>query len=277
MPGGPGKPWRWRRLREAKPPDKSYRSYKTYILYKTGDLCRWLPGGNIEYLGRIDHQVKIRGFRIEPGEIEKQLLTHEKIKEAVVVDIERGPGDRYLCAYIVYREVGSKPAGAGVLDLKEFLLNKLPEYMIPSYFISIERIPLGSSGKVDRRALPLPDRKIDTGVRFVAPRSEVEKIISRIWQEVLELERVGVNDNFFDLGGNSLKIIQATTKLKEALKRDIPMTLPFRYPSISALAQYLSKEESEGVDRPKIRQEERTRGKSKQKILKERRKVRQNE
>jgi tyrocidine synthetase-3 len=253
--------------------------------YRTGDLARWLPDGNIEYLGRIDHQIKIRGYRIEPGEIEIHLLKHKRIKEALVIDIERHPGDRCLCAYIVNGEaidkpIGravAKPTGINVQELREFLLNKLPEYMIPSYFVLMDAIPLTSSGKVNRKTLPLPDRDIDTGVTYVAPRSEEEKIIGRIWQEILQLDRVGIHDNFFDLGGNSLKIITVTGKLKESFKWDIPVVIPFRYPTISALAQYLSKKDRGSVETPNLRVEERNRGKNKQQRLKERRRLQKNE
>ncbi|MBX4267609.1 amino acid adenylation domain-containing protein, partial [Clostridium estertheticum] len=160
-------------------------------LYRTGDLARWLPDGNIEYIGRIDHQVKIRGFRIELGEIENQLLKQENIKEAVVVDREDKQGNKYLCAYIVSdREIT-------VTELRTSLSKELPDYMVPAYFMKIEKMPLTPNGKTDRKALPEPDGEINTGVEYAAPRNEIEEKLVKVWSEVLGIEKIGIDDDFF--------------------------------------------------------------------------------
>ncbi len=187
-------------------------------LYRTGDLARWLPDGNIEFIGRIDHQVKIRGFRIECGEIENRLTQHEKIKEAVVID--RGSndddsGDRFLCAYIV--------SGDGIEEflpgLRDFLSLALPSYMIPAHFVRIESIPLTANGKLDRKALPKPETR--SGEDYVPPQNQTETDLAGIWQEVLSLERVSTNDNFFYLGGDSIKAIKLLSRVNLAFQTDL--------------------------------------------------------
>jgi amino acid adenylation domain-containing protein len=220
------------------------------IIYRTGDLARWLPEGNIEFLGRIDNQVKVRGFRIELGEIENKLLKHDHIKEAVVTageatgalgDVNEGR-DVYLCAYYVSDREFTVNA------LKEFLLMHLPDYMIPAYFVKMEKIPLTTSGKLDRKSLPLPLAdgslpKLD--VIYVAPKTDNEKVIAETWAEVLNIERVGIHDNFFDIGGNSLKLIQVNNILMNVLKRDIPLMKMFEYPTINSFLAYLARDERE--------------------------------
>lgn len=175
-------------------------------MYKTGDLARWMPDGNLEFLGRIDHQIKIRGFRVELGEIESQLLNHEAIKEAVVVHGKNEKGNSYLCAYMVSdKEVT-------VSELRSFLSAKLPAYMIPSYFIRLKEMPLTPSGKIDRKALPEPGENMETDTQYVEPKTQVEELLAKIWSEVLNLDKIGINDNFFELGGDSLSIIQVQIK-----------------------------------------------------------------
>ncbi|MCP5102723.1 MAG: amino acid adenylation domain-containing protein, partial [bacterium] len=213
------------------------RFYKSYRTYKTGDLARWLPDWNIEFLGRIDRQVKIRGFRIELGEIETRLLKHPEVKEAVVVD--RGnETDRYLCAYIV--------SGAGIEGLQEYLSQylsrSLPEYMIPSYFMEIEKIPLSGSGKVDRKALPLP--AIESGSVYAAPGDGVEKALVEIWTAVLVTGEVthtaiGIDDNFFKLGGHSLKAVILLTKIHKAFNVKVALAEIFKTPTIRGLARFI--------------------------------------
>jgi len=205
-------------------------------LYKTGDLARWLPDGNIEFLGRIDFQVKIRGFRIELGEIEKQLLNHPGIKDTAVFDRESDSGDKYLCAYIVSHEEFS------VSQLSGYLAGRLPGFMVPSYFVRVDNIPLNRSGKVDRNALESYGTRIGTGVEYVEPAEGNEKIIADIWKEVLEIEKVGTNDNFFEIGGNSLKLLRINQKLKEAFNRDIPVVNLFRYTTVGAIARSLDRQ-----------------------------------
>jgi len=176
-------------------------------LYRTGDLTRWMPNGNIEYLGRIDHQVKVRGFRIELGEIEVQLSKLEEIKEGVVLALEseERKGDNYLCAYFV----AGKEVDTALI--KEKLSKELPSYMIPSYFVQVEKIPLNPSGKIDRKALPKPEAKASS--EYAPPSNEIEEILIETWQEVLGIKKIGINDNFFEIGGDSIKTILASGKL----------------------------------------------------------------
>ena len=201
-------------------------------MYKTGDLARWLPDGNIEYLGRIDNQVKIRGFRIELGEIENIILQHEKIKEAVVVVKENKENDKYICAYAVSDNLLEE------LNLKSYLKEILPEYMIPSYFVQLEKMPLTPNGKLDRKALPEPNMEL-TLTEYEAPRNEVEEILSRIWSEVLGVERVGINDNFFDLGGHSLKATMLISKIYNNFYVEVPIIEIFKAPYIKSISEYI--------------------------------------
>jgi long-subunit acyl-CoA synthetase (AMP-forming) len=210
-------------------------------LYKTGDLARYLPDGNLEFLGRIDHQVKIRGFRIELGEVESVLGQHPAVDEVVVIAREDVPGDKRLMAYVV----ASHEPTPTVSKLRSFLKEKLPDYMIPSAFVLLELLPLTPNGKVDRRALPAPERsRSELEAVYVAPQSEVEQIIAEVWQQVLRIERVGLHDNFFDLGGHSLLLIQINKKFQEFFKKEIPIADMFRYPTIKALADHLTQEEN---------------------------------
>jgi acyl carrier protein len=207
------------------------------LLYKTGDLARYLPDGNLEFLGRVDQQVKVRGFRIELGEIEATLRTHPGVRDSVVLAREDTPGDRRLAAYIVPH---TTPAPAAS-DLKRFLKDRLPDYMLPSAYVILEAFPLLSSGKVDRKALPAPEStRPDLDTAFVMPRNEIERSIAMIWQEVLNVETVGIHDNFFDLGGHSLLAVKAHSRLQEVFKRDISMVELFKYPTVSALAKFLA-------------------------------------
>ncbi|WP_077853794.1 non-ribosomal peptide synthetase, partial [Clostridium beijerinckii] len=175
-------------------------------MYKTGDLARWLPDGNVEFLGRIDDQVKIRGFRIELNEIESRLLEHENIKESIVLAKEDKNGGKYLCAYVVSND------NIDDLKLKSYLKESLPEYMIPSVFVELEELPLTRNGKVDKRALPEPNLEMGL-IGYEAPRNEVEEILVEVYSEVLGVEKVGINDNFFKLGGDSIKAIQLSARV----------------------------------------------------------------
>jgi acyl carrier protein len=229
--------------------NRSYKSYRTNIFYKTGDLARRLADGNIEFLGRLDHQVKIRGFRIEPGEIERRLEAHETIKEAVVIDREKESGERYLCAYFV-------PAGGAVEtfdieSLREYLARVFPDYMIPAFFAALEKIPLNPNGKLDRNALPDPGSTgLLSGSDPVLPRTAMEKVIGEIWREVLGIEKVGIDDKFFSVGGNSLNLIRMNARLNQELGIEIPGVVIFQYPTIRMLVQYLNREEKTGeIDR----------------------------
>ncbi|HLP46187.1 MAG TPA: condensation domain-containing protein, partial [Candidatus Kapabacteria bacterium] len=208
--------------------------------YSTGDLARWLSDGNIEFLGRIDNQVKIRGFRIELGEIENQLLKHKYIKEAVVILNNDAITDKNLTAYIVSIEAFHEN------ELREYLQKNLPDYMIPSYFVQLEKIPLTPNGKVDRKVLPEPRMK--AGKSYIAPGNEIEKKLVEIWSEVLgrdELhiiqlnETIGINDNFFQLGGHSLKATILSAKIHKAFNANIPLSKIFTIPTIRGLANYI--------------------------------------
>ncbi|MFW9264014.1 non-ribosomal peptide synthase/polyketide synthase [Nostoc sp. CALU 546] len=202
-------------------------------LYKTGDLARYLPDGNIEYLGRIDNQIKIRGFRIELGEIEAILSQHSGVRENVVVAREDIPGEKRLVAYFV-PELEQTPT---TNELRIFLKEKLPQYMVPSAFVSLEFLPLTPNGKVDRKALPAPDSHNTQAVNFVAPRTPVEEVLAGIWANVLHLEKVGVLDNFFDLGGHSLTTIRVMSQVNETFQMKLPLRHLFTAPTIAELAQ----------------------------------------
>ncbi|MBW4685865.1 MAG: amino acid adenylation domain-containing protein [Komarekiella atlantica HA4396-MV6] len=212
------------------------------LIYKTGDLGRWLPDGNIEFLGRIDHQVKIRGFRVELGEIETFLGQHPNVRENVVVVHQDEPGNLQLVAYVVAKT----QAVPSISELRSFLKEKLPDHMLPSTFVMLENLPLAPSGKVDRKALPKPDNlrpQLETA--YVLPRNDMEHTIAGIWQKILKVEKVGIQDNFFDLGGHSLNVLQVYSKLRELFKADLVITDLFKYPTISSISRYLSQEDDD--------------------------------
>ncbi|NIR48175.1 amino acid adenylation domain-containing protein [candidate division KSB1 bacterium] len=220
-------------------------------MYRTGDLARYLANGNIEFHGRIDHQVKIRGFRIELGEIEAALVQHEAIDEVVVAcreeDVDKS--EKRLVAYLVSK-ADPKPT---VSELRRFLQANLPDYMVPSAFVFLEAFPLTPNGKVDRRALPAPGGiRPELGSAFVAPQNEIERGIAGVWQEVLGVEKVGIDDNFFDLGGHSLLLVQVQSKLQKKFERELSIVDLFKYPTINALAKYFGQEEGESADFQKI-------------------------
>jgi len=180
-------------------------------LYKTGDLARYLPDGNIEFLGRIDNQVKIRGFRIELSEIEVVLTQHPQVRDAVVIAREDETGIKRLAAYVVSE--GQQPSSS---ELRSFLLEKLPDYMIPASFTVLDTLPITPNGKVDRRALPVPEIEFNDSTDFVSPRTSAEKALREIWQDVLRLKKVSIHDNFFELGGDSIMGIQIIARAKQA-------------------------------------------------------------
>ncbi len=221
-------------------------------LYKTGDLARYLPDGNIEFLGRMDEQVKIRGYRIELGEIEAVLGQHPAIREGVVLAREDSPGDKRLVAYIVAIP-GCIPS---TNELRSFLRQKLPEYMVPSIWMFLESLPLTASGKLNRQALPAPERsrpELDEG--FSVPRTPTEELLANIWAEVLKLDKVGIYDNFFELGGHSLMATQVVARIREALNVELPLRRLFRGPTIRGLATIIAAERQSGQTRhlPPIR------------------------
>jgi len=204
-------------------------------IYRTGDRARWLMDGNIQFIGRIDQQVKIRGFRIELEEIASRLLSHEAVKDAIVMIKESEAADKYLCAYIVPHSPGSP----GITGLREYLAQALPEYMIPAYFVYLERLPLTPAGKVDRQALPEPG--IKPAEEYVAPKNKLEKKLQKIWSEVLQVKPglIGIDHNFFQLGGHSLKAANMASQIHRHLRIRVPLIEIFKAPTIKQLAGYL--------------------------------------
>ncbi|WP_432400822.1 amino acid adenylation domain-containing protein [Wukongibacter sp. M2B1] len=202
-------------------------------IYKTGDLAKWLPDGTVEFLGRIDNQVKIRGFRIELGEIEVTILKHNQIKEAIVIAREDEDKSKYLCGYIVSEEEIS------VTEIRSFLSERLPEYMQPTYLIAMDKLPLNQNGKVDRKQLPDPKKVINTKKEWIAPENETEVRLVKLWKEILRLEIVGITDNFFEIGGHSLKATYLTSRINKEFDIDIPLREIFSHPTIKGLAQVI--------------------------------------
>ena len=213
-------------------------------LYKTGDLARYLPDGNIEFLGRLDNQVKIRGFRIELGEIEAALQEHPAVSAAVVVMREDRPDDKRLVTYVVPKQAPAPTPG----ELRGFLGRRLPEFMLPSRFEFLPSLPLTPSGKVDRGALPAPgESRPEASAAFVAPGSELEEKLAGIWRDVLRLDRVGVHDNFFDLGGNSLLATQVISAVRKEFASQVPLRRLFEMPTLSGLALAVVESQAEQV------------------------------
>jgi amino acid adenylation domain-containing protein len=214
-------------------------------LYKTGDLARYLPDGNIEFLGRMDFQVKIRGFRIELGEIESVLVEHSAVRQAVVLAHDYGSGDRRLVAYLVPDREGAVQLIGGV---RKFVQEKLPEYMMPATFILLEELPLTPNGKLDRRALPAPDQsRPNLEQAYVAPRTEMERRLASMWCEVLKLEQVGVHDRFFELGGDSIQAALFVNRLQKELDEFIYIVTIFEAPTIAEYAGFLEQDYAEAV------------------------------
>jgi amino acid adenylation domain-containing protein len=231
-------------------------------LYRTGDLARYRPDGDLLYLGRIDQQVKLRGYRIELGEIAATLRQHPRVREATVIDRVDGSGELGLVAYVVpagdagrrthrrFRRssVVRRPASL-VVELRAFLAARLPTYMLPAAFVVLDALPLTPNGKLDRAALPAPEQARSLAEAHEPPRSALEQAVARIWQAVLAMERVGLDDNFFDLGGHSLRILQVQSLLRAELGYDVTVVELFRYPTIRTLAQFLRGTPEEPAER----------------------------
>jgi amino acid adenylation domain-containing protein len=244
-------------------------------LYWSGDQGRLLPDGNIEIMGRKDHQVKIRGFRIEPGEIETVLLRHPGISEAVVIAKESTTGgtygsisgDRYLWAYFVSTKDFT------VSRLRKYLAGKLPDYMIPAYFVKLDALPLTPNGKVDRKSLDARGTKLSTGTGYIPPGNQTEKILTETWKRVLKIEKIGIDDNFFDLGGNSMDVISLNDELKKTFRENIPVIAIFNHLTIRSFARYLDRQAVQAaafekkIDRTKEIQNSRTRMMAKMKRI----------
>jgi aryl carrier-like protein len=207
-------------------------------MYRTGDLGRWLADGNIEYLGRNDFQVKIRGFRIELGEIESRLLECRGVREAAVVAREDKPGEQRLVAY--YACTDQTGPGPDADELRRHLAPKLPEYMLPAAYVCLEKLPLSANGKLDRKALPSPDAGAYVTREYQAPQGETETALAAIWADVLKLDRVGCNDNFFEIGGHSLLAMQLINRIRVTLGADVQLRDIFAANTIKDMATVLS-------------------------------------
>ncbi|MCP5047516.1 MAG: non-ribosomal peptide synthetase, partial [bacterium] len=228
-----------------------------FALYHTGDLARWLPDGNLEFLGRIDHQVKIRGYRIELEEIQARLQSHENVKESVVIARDDGAGNKYLCAYLVPVQEDIIPVTGKVVlvgekvnsvadELKTWLSVSLPDYMIPPGFTFLEELPLTPNGKIDLRALPVP--ALESRQEYQPPRNQMEERLLEIWRDVLDRERgdivtsptpIGIDDNFFEIGGQSLKATVMISKIHRELNIKVPLAQVFKDPTIKGLSRYI--------------------------------------
>jgi len=201
-------------------------------LYRTGDLARWLPDGQIAFLGRVDEQVKIRGYRVEPSEIATVLGQHPAVRTSVVVAREDAPGEKELVAYVVL----SPDAMVDVLELRKHLLQRLPDYMVPAAFVPIASMPITENGKVDRAALPSPNGNRMQGEAYVGPRTLVEEELVKILAPLLNLDRVGVNDNFFHLGGHSLLGTQVIARVSERFGVDLTLLKLFDHPTVAEMS-----------------------------------------
>ena len=221
-------------------------------IYCTGDLGRWLPDGSLEFMGRKDWQVKVRGYRVELGEIETTLAQHPAIREAVVIAQEEGLGEVRLVAYVVPRQA-STPTDS---ELRHWLREKLPAYMVPSAFMRLDALPLTSSGKIDRLALPIPSQvRPELDAVFMPPHTPTEEVLAGIWTTVLGVEKVGVHDNFFALGGHSLLAVQVMSRLREAVQMEVPLCALFEAPTVASLALHLdtAREAEQPVPAPPLR------------------------
>ncbi|HEY0738440.1 MAG TPA: amino acid adenylation domain-containing protein [Herpetosiphonaceae bacterium] len=237
------------------------------LMVRTGDLGRWHADGTVEILGRIDHQVKLRGFRIETGEIEAVLVQHEAVREAVVVVREDRPGDARLVAYIEPRTKNQEPNESQAANslgsrfwvlgspLREFLAQRLPAYMLPSAFVSLEQLPHTPSGKIDRRALPAPEQHDDQEQPAASPSSPTEILLADIWATVLDRARVGRDENFFDLGGHSLLATQVIAQIRTTFAVDLPLRSLFEHPTVAALTEQIAaaRSRSSGLHTPPLR------------------------
>ncbi|WP_248277581.1 non-ribosomal peptide synthetase [Brasilonema sp. UFV-L1] len=221
-------------------------TYPGTRLYKTGDLARYLPDGNIEFLGRIDDQVKIRGFRVELGEIEAKLSEHPALKQSLVMAREDVPQDKRLVAYVVVNLEQIPPSQS---ELRRFLQDKLPHYMVPQAFVFLDAMPLNPNGKVDRQSLPAPQTSYISHLNnFVAPRNPTQQVLAAIWSQVLGIKQIGIQDNFFELGGHSLLATQVISRIRQGFGVEIPLQLLFENPTIALLASAIR---NRNTDTPK--------------------------
>jgi acyl carrier protein len=213
-------------------------------LYRSGDLARFLPDGNVEFMGRMDQQVKIRGFRVEPAEIENGLKQHNDVLQAIVIPQEDKSGDKRLVAYVVSK----KRAAPSAEELRSFLQTRLPEYMVPTAIVNLESLPLTRNGKVDVSALPSPDQVLVTERLFIAPRNPVEEQLAEIWREVLGVKQIGVQDNFFDVGGHSLLATQVISRVRSTFRVQLSLRSLFDSPTVAGLANEISQLQPAGSE-----------------------------
>jgi acyl carrier protein len=216
-------------------------------LYKTGDWARYQPDGSVECLGRIDQQVKIRGYRIELGEIESVLRLHKEVANALVTAREDASGERRLVGYLVTRD--GVPA---VGELREFIRAKLPAYMVPTHFVLMKDFPLTPNGKIDARRLPAPEEMPPRSLDYVAPKDDHERALAEIWQEVLALRQIGADDDFFDLGADSLSATRAFARINRRFKINLPLRAIFENPTVAKLAVAVRKAAPGSPSRPVI-------------------------
>jgi aspartate racemase len=207
-------------------------------LFKTGDLARYLPDGNIEFLNRLDHQVKIRGFRIELGEIEAVLRQHPAIREAVVLAREDNSAEKRLVAYIVSHQ----EQAPSISELRSYLAEKLPDYMVPAAFVHLDALPLMPNGKVDRLALPAPDQtRPVSDESYVAMPDELERQLVKVWEKVLGVQPISIRDNFFELGGDSLQAVRLLSEMEKIFDKNLSLILLLEAPTIQELANRLQR------------------------------------
>ena len=221
------------------------------LLYRTGDLVRYLPDGNLDYIGRIDHQIKIRGYRIELGEIESVILSHNHVKNVVVVNREDEPGYERLVAYVVsddnidlMNSESDSELGESSLfkeTLKIYIQEKLPAYMVPSVIVLLDALPLTPNGKMNKKALPVPDMSEQHAI-FVAPVGEIEDLLSNLWTEVLKCDAVGRFDNFFELGGHSLLATRLVSRIRKEFSVEFKVSKVFEHPSLNVMATFIENE-----------------------------------
>ncbi|MGL4343557.1 MAG: amino acid adenylation domain-containing protein, partial [Cellulosilyticaceae bacterium] len=221
--------------------------YEGYRMYRSGDLTKWLANGEIEYLGRIDNQVKIRGLRIELGEIEARLEEYEGINEVAVTVRKDDQGSQYLCGYY------TGPETLSVETLRKHITQKLPDYMVPAYFTKLDTMPLSANGKLDRKALPAPQMQVVTGTEYVKPKTETQKHIASIWESLLGQDKVGIKDNFFDLGGNSLLLVRMHGEIEKVYPNTVRVTDLFQYTQIRTLAEYIDEMGRGEIERHQVK------------------------
>jgi amino acid adenylation domain-containing protein len=228
-------------------------------LYRTGDLARYRADGNLMFIGRRDQQIKLRGYRIELGEIEAILNQHRAVHEAVVLAWEELPGEKQLVGYVVFEDEASSRQQELEADLRAFLLERLPQYMLPSRFVFLKALPVTTNGKLDRKALPAPDFS-QTKAQYIAPRTPIEETLAAIWAEMLKLEKPGIHDNFFELGGHSLLATRTLHRMREVFQVDLPVQVFFEQPTIASLAAAIERAKTEQIGPAKPKLQPRARG-----------------